>query len=125
MFGTPECRCSKRVVRKWHLRYTQTAFAHLANGICDGRKWRLQPTISERRRSAFPNIDVHHLGTSATMLSEGRLQAANTPTATDKKNTTSRGGLWYLGEWYPRGYFENIIFSLLNILANTYENATA
>jgi hypothetical protein len=87
------------VVRKWHLRYKQTAFAHLANGICDGRKCRLQPIISERRRSAFPNIDVHHLGTSATMLSEGRLQAADTPTATDKKipQAAAACGIWANG----------------------------
>lgn len=96
--------------RKRHLRWSQMAFAahHLRTSTF---------SISEHRRSPSRHIGNHAF----------RRQAAGCK-HTDRnrqKNTTSRGGLWYLGEWYPRGYFENIIFSLLNILANTYENATA
>ncbi|MBQ8045492.1 MAG: hypothetical protein IJ269_03970 [Bacteroidales bacterium] len=66
MFGSGGERCSKEVVRKCHLQWSQMPYAMVANAICDDCKWHLQPTISEQRQPPFPNNGNHHISTTAT-----------------------------------------------------------
>ena len=89
LFGKGGCRCADvvvAVVRKGWLPLfgnggLQMPFATLADGICNPRRWHLQPlqmafahhlfrtsstTTSERRPPGFPNI-VHHLFRTPTI----------------------------------------------------------
>jgi len=72
LFGKGGCRCSAQVVDKCHLQTSQMAFATIADGICNHRRWHLRTTSFEHRSPPLPNIDHQGFRTSATTLSEGR-----------------------------------------------------